>query len=413
MFALMVGISAPLYEFCGLKGATLSLYGETGAGKTLIQYWQQSVWGNPQKLHFAAKFTENALFSRMAVLAHMPMTIDETTVLEAKDLGGFLYMVTQGRDKARLNRNAEEREPREWALPVTISTNRPTTMMMTAAGLDTDAQMARLLEVNVPKHALFTRDTAIGKRIYHFLSSNHGTMGRAFITKLLELGSTGISAMIAEHFTAFPKQYKVKFAGQERYWEQMIVAADLVGKLCQEWGLIDFEYTLGTNWVLEQLGVARATVEDNKVTTRDVIAEYLNNYASAAVTVMHTVGKAPQVDHQRIPRGDIRIRFDVYRKDATSKFDRGTLLLDRTHFRHWVASNKGDYKAMLQELEFNNALATPKSQKASMGKDTPVKLAQCYVIGINLTHPWFSVMLDNADQAMEDMMYGQLKLVTA
>ena len=412
MFSLMVGISAPLYEFCGLKGATLSLYGETGAGKTLIQYWQQSVWGSPQKLHFAAKFTENALFSRMALLSHMPMTIDETTVLDAKDLGGFLYMVTQGRDKARLNRNAEEREPREWALPVTISTNRPTAMMMTAAGLDTDAQMARLLEVHVPKHSLFTKDTTIGKRIYHFLNTNHGVMGREFIKKLLELGPEGVRAVVSEHFDAFPKQYKVKFAGQERYWEQMIVTADLVGKLCHEWGLIDFEYTLGTQWVLSQLGIVRAAVEDTRRSSRDILAEYLNNYASTAVTVMHTIGKAPQVDSSRVPRGDIRIRFDVYRKDATSKFDRGTLLLDRTHFRHWVATNGGDYKALLNELEANNALATPKSQKASMGKDTPVKLAQCYVVGVTLNHPWFSSILEDADQALEDMMYGQLKLVT-
>lgn len=412
MFALCVGISAPFYEFCGLKGATLSLYGETGAGKTLIQYWQQSVWGNPQKLHFAAKFTENALFSRMATLAHMPMTIDETTVLEAKDLGGFLYMVTQGRDKARLSRNAEEREPREWALPVTISTNRPTTMMMTAAGLDTDAQMARLLEVHVPKHPLFVKDTTTGKRIYHFLQSNHGVMGRVFIKKLLELGAEGIRAIVAEHFDRFPTIYKVRFAGQERYWEQMIVTADLVGKLCQEWGLIDFEYSLGTRWALEQLGVVRTAVEDNRVTTRDIMAEYLNDYASTAVTVMHTVGQKPHVDHSRLPRGDIRIRFDVYRKTSASKFDKGTLLIDRTHFRKWLATRGGDYKALMHDLEQTNAVSTPKSQKASMGKDTPIKLAQCYVIGINLTHPWFSAILEDADQAMEDMVYGQLKLVT-
>ena len=62
MFALGVGFSAPLYNFTGLKGLTVSLYGPTGGGKTLAQYWAQSIYGNPDKLHFAAKYTQNSLF---------------------------------------------------------------------------------------------------------------------------------------------------------------------------------------------------------------------------------------------------------------------------------------------------------------------------------------------------------------
>jgi hypothetical protein len=411
MFSLMVGISAPLYSFCGLKGITLSLFGETGAGKTLIQYWQQSVWGNPERLHFAAKFTENSLYARMALLSHMPMTIDETTILDAKDLGGFLYSVTQGRDKARLNRNAEEREVREWALPVTISTNRSTTMAMTASGLDTDAQMARLLEVTIPTHPLFRKDTTTGKRIYNFLRENHGTMGREFIRRLMAFDPQGIRAIIDEHYAAFQKEYKVKFSGQERYWEQMIILADLAGKLCHEWGLIDFEYTLGTQWVLDQLGVVRNILVDNKIGVRDLISEYFNEFAGTAVTVMHTVGKPPAVDQGRMPRGEIRIRFDVYRTTATSKFDKGTVLVDRTHFKKWLSYKGGDYKTMMNELEAEGIIATPKSGKAYLGKDTATKLGQCYVIGMNLSHHWLQGILDNADQAADDMIYGNLKAV--
>ena len=36
----------------------ISLCGETGAGKTLAQLWMQSLYGNPKKLHIAAKFTD-------------------------------------------------------------------------------------------------------------------------------------------------------------------------------------------------------------------------------------------------------------------------------------------------------------------------------------------------------------------
>jgi hypothetical protein len=70
-----------------------------------------------------------------------------------------------------------------------------------------------------------------------------------------------------------------------------------------------------------------------------------------------------------------------------------------------------DYKTFKQELTEESAIATPKSEKASLGKDTPIKLAQSYVIGFNLTHPRFQSLLENADVMADDLAYGQLQVV--
>ena len=101
MFAVNMGFAAPLFNFTGLKGLTISLYGPTGGGKSLAQYFVQSIYGNPDKLHFAAKFTQNALFSRLGLYNNLPMTIDEATMMADKEVGDFLYYVSQGKDKAR------------------------------------------------------------------------------------------------------------------------------------------------------------------------------------------------------------------------------------------------------------------------------------------------------------------------
>lgn len=411
MFALAVGISAPLYAFTGLKGLTLSLYGPTGGGKTLIQYWQQSIWGDPEKLHFAAKFTQNTLFSRMGLYCHMPMTIDEATMMNDKEVGDFCYWVSQGRDKARLSRNAVERDTKEWALPVTVSTNKSMASKMIASGLETDAQMARLLEISVPPHALFTRDSSAGRRIYEFLINNHGTMGREFVRRLLEIGEVGIRAMIAEHTANFHRVYKSKFSGEERFWEQAIILADLAAKLAYEWDLIAYEYTLGTEWVLKQLGAIRRTVQENKVDAFDLMSEYLNDCASTAVTVMHTLGQKPTLDYAKVPKSDIRIRFDVYRSSPSGRFDKGTLTVDRTHFRKWLSMRGGDYKTFMNDIEAEHIVCTPKSQKAYLGKDTPVKLGQSYVVSVNLNHPRLRGILDDVDQAVEDAALNKLQLV--
>jgi hypothetical protein len=70
-----------------------------------------------------------------------------------------------------------------------------------------------------------------------------------------------------------------------------------------------------------------------------------------------------------------------------------------------------DYKSFKQELAEENVVATPKSEKASLGKDTPIKLAQSYVIGFNLTHPRFQSLLESADVAADDLAYGQLQVI--
>lgn len=411
MFALGVSFSAPLYAFTGLHGLTISLYGPTGGGKTLAQYWQQSVWGVPEKLHFAAKFTQNTLFSRMGMYSHLPMTIDEATLVNDKEVGDFLYWVSQGRDKARLNRNAEERDAKTWAMPTTISTNKSWASKLIASGLDTDAQMARLLEVSVPVHPMFVKGSEAGRRVYQFLTENHGTSGRVFVSKLLELGPDGIRAAIAEATDTFHKRYRCKFAGAERYWEQAIILADLSLSLAQQWGLIAFDYTKGIEWVLAQMGAIRRTVAENKVDAFDLLAEYLNDNADTQVQVFHTGTQKPTMDYNRVPRGEVRVRFDFYRKTSAEPISHGTIMVDRTHFRRWLAQRGADYKSFTGELTDEAVLATPKSSKAYLAKDTPIKLGQSYVIGVNLNHPRLQGMLTDADEAIDNLAYGQLQAV--
>lgn len=412
MFALAVGFSGPLYAFTGLKGLTVSLYGPTGGGKSLAQLWVQSIYGNPDKLHFAAKFTQNSLFGRMGLYAHMPMTIDEVTMMDNKEVGDFAYWVSQGRDKARMNRNAEERDSKSWAMPVIVSTNKSMNSKLIASGLDTDAQLARILEVSVPPSKIFTKDSTAGRKVYEFINANYGHVGREFIKRLLELGETGIRAAIAQATEDFRGKYKAQFSGEERFWEQSIILADLAARMANDWGLIAYDHKDGIEWVLAQVGAIRRAVSEFKIDAFDLLTEYLNENSDATLTVTQTGTNKPMVDFSRVPRGELRVRFELHRRSNGDMFTRGTVMLDRTHFRRWLSVRGADYKTFMGELQDENVIATPKSNKAYLGKDSPIKLGQSYVIGVNLTHPRLQGILSDADQAIEDMAYGQLKVVS-
>lgn len=411
MFALAVGFSGPLYAFTGLKGLTVSLYGPTGGGKSLAQMWIQSIFGNPDKLHFAAKFTQNSLFGRMGLYSHMPMTIDEVTMMDDREVGDFAYWVSQGRDKARMNRNAEERDAKTWAMPVVVSTNKSMNSKLIASGLDTDAQLARILEVSVPPSKIFTKDSTAGRKVYEFINANYGHVGREFIKRLLELGPDGIRAAIAQATADFRSRYKADFSGEERFWEQAIILADLAARLAKDWGLIAYDHAPGIDWVLSQVGAIRRTVSEFKLDAFDLLSEYLNDNADTQVQVFHTGTQKPTMDYNRVPRGEVRVRFDFYRKTSSDPVGNGTVMLDRTHLRRWLAQRGADYKSFINEFTGEGIIATPKSSKAYLAKDTPIKLGQSYVVGLNLNHPRLQGMLTDADEALDNLAYGQMKAV--
>jgi len=235
-------------------------------------------------------------------------------------------------------------------MPVIVSTNKSLNSKLVASGLDTDAQMARILEVSVPPSRLFTCDSTAGRKVYEFITTNYGHIGREFITRLLEMGEAGVRAAIAEATENFSREYTAQFSGEERYWEQAIILAHLAGKLAQDWGLIAFDHRSGIDWVLSQVGAIRRTVSEFKLDAFDLLSEYLNETADAQVQVFHTGMQKPTMDYNRVPRGEVRVRFDFYRKSSSDPVANGIVMLDRTHLRKWLSKRGADYKSFINEF---------------------------------------------------------------
>jgi len=410
-FFLGVGFAAPLYAFTGLPSVVFSMHGESGAGKTLAQYFVQSIYGNPSQMHLGPNSTQNSIYNRLAFFNNLPVTIDEATIFKSEQFGEFIYLAPQGKDRARLDRNGAAKDTKTWATPILLSTNNPMTGKIMSKGKAAEAQLARLLEANVPKHKMFKTGSDAGRRIYDFLTNNHGVVGEAFITHLLSLGPDSIDAMIADAFRTFSQRYHFKFAGEERYWEQGIVLNDLGLSMAYDLGLIKYDYKTGIRWMLDQVAASRHNISEVQLDSYDILAEFLNANTNKSITMMHTLGQKSTMDMHNANRTELRVRFDLYRDSPSEQFTKGTVLIDRTYLRMWMAKENSDYKLMMQDIERDGINATPRSGKASLGKDTHVKLPQVYVLGVNLNHPRLRSILDNLDQAYEDMTLGKMSIV--
>jgi hypothetical protein len=396
VFALGASLASILIPFTGLKGMTLSYTGPTGSGKTLAQHILQSVWGDPAKLHFQAQFTTNTLYSRMGLHGNMPMSIDEVTMMSAKDVPEFLYNVTQGKEKARLTRSATERRTAEWALLVMVSNNRSMASKLVASGNETDAQIARMLELELARTDLFARSTDFGRQMYKFLEANHGLVGPAFIEKLMAVPLDKLQATLAAAPAVFSKRYKMKFTGTERYWEQLLVLADLCLRQAAAWGLIDCTPIKTMKWVIDAVTNMREMHADANRDVFDIITDFLNANLDKMVRAMHT-GTEMVIDHSRLPRASVVARVDAYRQAPKNGFDTGTLLIERRALQLWLATQGMDLKTITQTLEGVGADATPPNRRASLGRGTPLALPQCAVIGIDLSHPRMLPLLERVE----------------
>ena len=411
-FLLGFSFATPLLKMTGIKGLTLSIYGETGAGKTLGQLMMQSVWGNPDQLHFGGKFTQNSMFSRLSTHGNLPMTIDETTMMDANEVGDMLYWVTQGKDKARLSRTAEERASRDFQTTATLSTNKSIQSMLYAGGSASDAQLARLLEFYMPVNPVLAKGTAVGRQLYMFLMGNYGHAGVEFIKRVMEIGEDRIKAMVQHAIAEFPTRYGVEFSGDERFWEVGVVLSDLGNRLAKDFGLVQYDIEDATEWALSELVGVKKSAQANRIDAFDLIGEFINEHMDSTLTVMHTEGQKPMKDNTKPYIGEILARYDLYRKSFDGKFTSGTVMIERTKIRKWLSKRGIDFKGFLREFEVEGIIATPKSQKAYFGKDVGIKIPQCYVIGVNLNHPRLQGILDDAEQAVGDLSLGQIQAVS-
>lgn len=407
---IMVGMSSIMYDFSGINGVVINLYGPTGAGKTLAQYCQQAVWGNPTVLHYGANFTGNALYQKIALHNHLPFTIDEGTLIPTKDLGALIYSVSQGREKARLGRTAEAKEVRTWALPLTTSSNVAFGSLLTSGGHTVGAQLARLIDVKMDAHPLLADSSATGARMYEFVTGCYGHIGPKLVEYILSLGTDAVVQMFKEHKEKFKKEYGSPFSGNERFWEQAIVSADFCGMIAAEQGWILCDYRKATQAALYAVGVFRENLEEAKTDCFDIVGEYINAHVSETLVVNHVLstGKATP-DFTTEPRGSVHIRFDIYRPTPEAAASYGTVLFDRKHFKTWVAVSNNDYRGVIAELIAEKVVTNSRGTKVYFGKNTRLKLPQMYAISLTLKHPRLRGMLRSADDRSTDAALAALQ----
>lgn len=335
-FALLAGgFGAPLMKFTGFDGAMVSMVGDSGTGKTLMLRMIQSVWGYHNDLMMLRDDTKNALVSRLGVYGNLPLTVDEITNIDGMDLSDLVYRVTQGRDKARLTKTAEERKVlNTWNTLAVVTTNSSLAEKLAGAKQDAGAELNRIFEFYCPPHPGFCNDITTG--LYWTLDGNYGLAGEKYAQWLVDNmdhikpGLDKVRAMIDQ---------KSEARAEERYWSAIAATAIYGGLVAQSLGLIKFQVAPLVEWVVDCIRGMRGEKTELTSDSVSILGQFLDEFAAHRLIVKHAAERMVTVIDP--PRGSL-----VYRVEQ----DTNRVYVARQTFKVWLTKRHGAYNKVKNDL---------------------------------------------------------------
>lgn len=367
------GFGAPLVKETGFDGALVSLVGESGAGKTLMLRWIQSVWGYHNDLMMLRDDTKNAMVSRLGVCGNLPMTIDEITNIDGMELSDLVYRITQGRDKARLTKNSEERRLlNHWNTLAVTSSNSSLVDKLSGAKHDASAEINRVFEYPVNEHDLFKGPVTTS--LYWTLHENYGHAGEVYAKWLVQNfdkikpGLDKIKARI---------DIEAEIKGDERFWSAIASAAIYGGLVAKQLGLIDFEIAPVMKWASETIWNMRGDKQDLAGDSVGILGQFLDAYSNNCLIVRGDARSPSGSFIVELPRGPLVTRYEL---------DTQRLYVSRQVFKEWITKRFGSYTKIKNDLTAMHALLDA-SRKKTLGAGTHLGGVQQVTWEINMRCP--------------------------
>ena len=373
-FAFCAGaFGAPLMGHTGFDGALVSMWGDSGAGKTLLLRMIHSVWGYHKDLIMLRDDTKNVTVARLGVYNSLPLTIDEITNIGGMEASDFVYRITQGRDKARLNKDSVERAVlNRWNTLAVTTSNSSLIDLLTGTKQDASAELNRVLEYHISEHPIF--QGGLATETFWAIDENYGLAGEAYASWLVQ-NEDKIKPALDLMRKKIEKEAELR--GDERYWGAIVSVGIVGGLFAKQLGLINLDMGAIYKWAINLLKSLRSIKSDLTGTAVDALGQFLSDHASNRLIVMALYGRNTKCQVLDEPRGPL-----VYRMELTTQ----ALFISKMAMKSWLAKRHGSLTKMEKELTENGVLINNNYRKA-LGAGTNIASAQQPCWRIDLMAP--------------------------
>ena len=200
--ALAVSCASVLLHHIGFSyGFWTDFWGPSGCGKTILLEIASSVWGDPRAGQFTGSFmqTKTALERSANLLNSLPMILDDSANCDnyvEKSMEQIIYLLTNGFEKTRAQKDATIRVTSSWKLAVISSGER----QISFGGSSQAGAINRVLEVKC-RDRIFEDPAAV----HECMEDHYGFLGK-WLIRFLTTSADGVSSKLKAIQRDFQRQ---------------------------------------------------------------------------------------------------------------------------------------------------------------------------------------------------------------
>ena len=347
-FVMLTGLSSILMPYTSTSGVTISLTGDTGAGKTGALYASLSMWGHPKDMS-VLDATENGMTGRYLGLHNIPFGLDEVGNTHGRVLSQLIHKVSQGKAKIRMQAsvNAERDHELSAALIAIFTTNHSLYDKLSALKKDPNGEVARLIEFFIRKPKLIEDKPSEGRAIFNTFITNHGWAGPEFVKALFKYSDDDIEQRIDVWINKFKKDFGDDTAF--RFYENLVAVTMVAGEIADEADIVHIDLDrVYDKIVSEMIDIRENVVKTNNVNYQSLITEFIQNNTNSIL----------EIDEGKVimePRHSLLIRLDMDKKE---------LCLSKSPFRKFlIEENNTSPKQFVYQMKQNGTTIVEKRKK--------------------------------------------------
>lgn len=361
-FAALTAFGAPLLKVTtNHKGVLLNLiHRGSGTGKTTVLRVINSVWGHPEDPMRSPDDTKASLVLRMGVLNNIPLTVDEMTNSKPEEISNFLYGITQGRGRDRMNANSNTLRTNNtsWRTVGVATSNSSFYDKLYLLKDLPQGEVFRCVEYNInPSTAISVKE---GVRLFdELLMENYGHAWIPYITAVQQ-NREKMAQKVKKIVDRINDELTLK--PPFRFYAALGAINMVGGQLAKELGLHDYNLKELYQFYIETISDIRETTTDNGGDAKTFVSRYILKYmAQNALIIDSTADGRSGFQSKQTPRGQLLIRMEP---------DTKMIYLDAKHFRNECTEAQMPYRDVVKDLEYSEVLI--KVSKKGMSKGTPL-----------------------------------------
>lgn len=400
-FLICAAFGAPLISLVASNlwhGIPIALTGEGGVGKTTTCLVAASMYGNPSKFLISTNedgATMNALLTRVGIMRHLPLVLDEMTGRKVEEVQGMLYALSNGKPKERNKANGQLIDPGvTWDTFTFITGNMNITNML--AALDqhrAEATQLRCFEITVDEalnNEVFEGINAKDVIENQLLTNNYGAVGREYLTFVLRNKDRIRELLINARTKLAPKG---RDETRERYYTDTVAMAYIGGKIAQKLGFVKFDMEHLRKWGLMHIQSLRTTRLEAERNNEEHLSDFLGTVVGRTVVtaiIPEGMGRPPKHAHEvdlKEIRGEPVAR--IGREDK--KF-----YVTLQHFTEWCRKRNLTQRNILSKWALEGYLTCPyEGVRVKLFKGTSLPASRVRVLTFN-----YDMLLEGHDSPM-------------